>query len=331
MSMAMVVVWHFILKCLLVGSPDGPVVSDSLCSVEGGVIMFSCSLLGVAVNVFVLISGYFGIKLSLRSLLKIWLLCLFYNLAACAVNAPADGWTVKQVVKCFDITKTQNWFFPAYFWLMFFAPICNSCLRTFDIVRLRVLVALLLWLNVFSGLISGYGANATGYTVMHLMLIYMVGGYLRREDVKVRGRWCALGYVALAAVNTVLCFAYVSLTHKNGFVVYDYNNPVVIAEAVSLFLLFKGLRLRSAVVNSIAKTVVAVLLISEVVMPKLMTAHLKGSLQEGFGPFLLAATGWFLFFFVAAYVVERVRQPIANGVTRLLLRIIPEKYAGMQL
>ncbi len=35
-SMAMVVVWHFILKCLLVGSPDGPVVSDSLCSVEGG-------------------------------------------------------------------------------------------------------------------------------------------------------------------------------------------------------------------------------------------------------------------------------------------------------
>ena len=92
---------------------------------------------------------------------------------------------------------------------------------------------------------------------------------------------------------------------------------------VQRILTFKGLHLQSKAINSVAKTVVAVLLIHAVVMQEMMTSHLKGCLQEGFGVFLLAASGWFVFFFLAAYAVERVRQPIANRAIRLLLYLIP--------
>lgn len=293
--------------------------------------MLSCSLLCIAVNVFVLISGYFGIRLSVKSLLKIYLLCLFYNLLAFVVSMPEDGFSVKALICCFFVSKTHNWFFPAYFWLMFLAPICNCCLKSTDLARLRVLIILLFVLNVFSGFVVGNEANRGGYNVVHLLFIYMLGGYLYREDARIMGRYCVLSYVALAVVNAVACFGYVAFTHKNGFVAYNYNNPMVVCQAVAVFLLFKGLRIRSKFINNVAKTVVAVLLIHEVVMPELVYGHLGRCYQEGFGVFLIAALGWFLFLFVAAYAVEVIRQPIAGGVTKLILSFLPKKYAEMKL
>ena len=58
---------------------------------------------------------------------------------------------------------------------MFFAPICNSCLRNVNLKQMRAIVGLIVILNVFSGFVLGYNANSSGYSVIHLIMIYLIG------------------------------------------------------------------------------------------------------------------------------------------------------------
>lgn len=125
LSMTMVILWHFIVRTII-DVPNGAQITLEQCSFVGySTVILPCSFLCVAVNIFVLISGYWGINLSFQSVLKLYLLCLFYNLLSFGVSVADTEMSIKLLLKCFFVTKTENWFFPAYFWLMFFAPICN--------------------------------------------------------------------------------------------------------------------------------------------------------------------------------------------------------------
>lgn len=298
---------------------------------SGGVIVMLCGFLCIAVNLFVLISGYWGIKLSVKSILRLWLLCSFYSFAGLLINTPVDEIGLKSVVECFLITRTDNWFFPAYFWLMFLAPICNSCLRTIELSKLRVLVALLLVLNVISGFILHYQANGNGYTVIHLVLIYMIGGYLRRERFDLSSCSCLCGYVLISMANAGICWFVIHHSNINGIVLCNYNNPLVILNSVLVFLAFRNIKLQSSAVNKMAKTVVAVLLIQDVALREIMRSSLKGCLIDGALGFFCAAAAWFILFFVSAYMIEMVRIPLADRIIKMVTACLPKKVADMQL
>ncbi len=332
--MGMVIVWHFIVRCLI-DVPGGACVSmqvfDNYGFVGGGVIILLCSLLCVAVNLFVLISGYWGIKLSSKSMLRLWLLCTFYSLAALLINTPFSEIGLKSIVKCFLITRTDNWFFPAYFWLMFFAPICNNYLRVTELSKLRVLMALLLVLNVFSGFVLNYRANGNGYTVIHLMLIYIIGGYLRRENISLSSQSCLCWYGLISLANAGICWLMIKHSDINGMKLFDYNNPLIIVNSVLVFLTFKNMKIQSNAINKIARTVVAVLLIQDVVLRETMIRSLKECLVDGWLSFLSTAAIWFIFFFIAAYIIEMVRMPLADRIIKMVKRCLPRKLADMQL
>lgn len=290
-----------------------------------------CRFLCIAVNLFVLISGYWSIRLTVKNVLNLYFLCLFYNLLAFVVLSYTESNSIKDLVKCFFITKTDNWFFPTYFWLMFFAPICNFCIQSMEINKLRIVVGLLVFLNVFSGYFAGFNANANGYTVQHLILIYMIGGYIQRDVIELKSKICIFGYVLIAVINALLCFFFVKYTHLNGMYFFGYNNPLVIVESVLVFLFFKNIQFQSKSVNSLAKTVVAVLLIQDVVLRNIMVENLKSRLQDSYLSFLSHASLWLIFFFVVAYVIEQIRRRIANRIIEQIIGVLPKKISKIQL
>lgn len=120
-------------------------------------------------------------------------------------------------------------------------------------------------------------------------------------------------------------------THRNGMYLYNYNNPIVIAQSVFVFLFFKNIHLESKIMNKFAMTVVAVLLIQDVVLRDLMIENLKSYLHEGFFEFLQYSAFWFIFFFTAAYLIEQLRIPIANKMIDKIVGLLPKDIVSFKL
>lgn len=288
----------------------------------GGGVILGCSFLCVAVNLFVLISGYFGIKLSMQSIPKFWLLCVFYNLIAFGVQQQTTDFSFKDFVFCFFITKTGNWFFPAYLWLMVLSPLLNHALQEISYYKLRFLVLLIVALNVISGFVLHYQANPSGYTVLHLVMIYVIGGYLRREKSRIKKSYYLYGYILLSLINAILCYVMVHLVNWNGMMAFNYNNPIVIVSAVSLFLFFEGLNIQSIGINRFSRTVVAALLIQDVVLKDVMVTHLKEQLNQGLFNFATMSTIWFVAFFAVAFIVESIRMSVTDKLLKMISKRI---------
>lgn len=163
--MSMILIGHFILHGLqgatgFYTSETFPYSMSSFCQ------LFIQSLCIVGVNCFILISGYFKIKLRLRSFLSFYFLCLFYNLVNFCVHSYAINsldWI--NLFKCFFISKTGNWFFRSYFWLLLASPFLNAGMDSLTPKKLNICVLSLFVLNCFSGFILK-SQNPDGYNAL---------------------------------------------------------------------------------------------------------------------------------------------------------------------
>lgn len=116
-SMAAIVVWHFIVHGVYQSSlPES--VSMSAETFDDSLLLATSLFVCFGTNLFVLISGYFGIRLSWKGILNLWLLTSFYNFLNIIVN---DQVTLSSVVHSQIISSTEHWFFQAYLWLSLLA------------------------------------------------------------------------------------------------------------------------------------------------------------------------------------------------------------------
>lgn len=278
---------------------------------------------------FVLISGYFGIRLSVKSFLNFYLLCLFYNITAWLVHSYDLGFSIKELVYSLFVTKTDNWFFPAYLWLMFLSPIINIFVQNTDLNRLRIIVYTFVILTIVSGYLLSYNANPNGYTVLHLVFVYLIGALIKKEKERLGKKYYMMSYILCALINGCLCSVLVNHTSWNGMYCYHYNNPLVLTASISLFLFFEKVEIQSKTTNKIASTVVAALLIQDVVLRHLMVKSLKDSLSIGPSSFIVNSILWFVSFFVCAFIVETVRKPLADKLIGVIVRVVPDKYRNI--
>ncbi|SEM53511.1 Acyltransferase family protein [Prevotella sp. ne3005] len=80
------------------------------------------SLSVVGVNLFVLISGYFSIKLKTQSVLRLCFCYLFYAIMSSVFAYFNNSFSFRQLL----FVSEANWFIAAYIGLMFLSPILNT-------------------------------------------------------------------------------------------------------------------------------------------------------------------------------------------------------------
>lgn len=134
-SMLFIVVGHFVLVFGLFSSSNTYISSEDIDSIPAylpHIILFSLCLVGV--NLFVLISGFFQIRLTWKGLFHFIALCIFYNALTFLIDwLHNDSFAIKNLIKVFLVSKTVNWFFPAYFWLMLASPFLNKGINELSI------------------------------------------------------------------------------------------------------------------------------------------------------------------------------------------------------
>lgn len=262
-SMAMVLAVHIDGASLGLPAPGSAMTAPNLWKLA----VESAAIIGV--NCFTMISGYFGIRLRVRSAASFLFQCLFYSvgiyLAVTAIHAAGGrgpAWSLKAFGESWLVlSHTDLWYVPAYFMLMLLAPLLNGGCAALDRRRLTLLAAALTAFNLWCGWWWGGKFNPTGYTPLQLVNVYIIGRAVaaRIPAGERPSRRIALAAAGLWAVATAAVFA-MSLGMESTKA-FAYNSPAVMAAALGCFVVFLRLRVDSASVCMLGSAAFAVYLI----------------------------------------------------------------------
>ncbi len=224
----------------------------------------------IAVLVFVLISGWFGIRTKMKSIVNFLLQCLFYSVAIfvvmLALGRAQCNWKSIQNVLLFI---NSFWFIKAYLCLMIFAPVLNAFVKAASEKQFRwVLVAFFVFQSLYGWLTKGAAWFEGGYSVVSFFGLYLLARYVRLYPCRIftlPRKYDLLIYGALVLLMTVTLFVMIrcGVSVANCDVVFRLTSPFVIAEALYLLLFFSKLQFQNRFVNWMAASCFSVFLIQQ--------------------------------------------------------------------
>lgn len=204
------------------------------------------------VNLFFLISGFFRIKSTVRSVARLvftvlFFECINYLLVYIAVGeVQFDGW---RYALFFPVSAGPYWFLQVYLALIICSPLIN---RGIDGLSLNKLRAFMLILSLFTFYSCGFGgnmSNSNGYSFLQGVYMYCVVAYLKRDNwlmSRLKGVKCIVTALVMLTLGAILVYYYnkQSLTSYNGF--------INIISSALIFTYFVNLDIKSKTVNIIA-------------------------------------------------------------------------------
>ncbi len=219
----------------------------------------------VGVSCFILISGYYGIRLQGKKMLRLECMMLFYSWAALLFlrvwgEMPGGEELLSYLL---PVIGKRSWYFTCYFALAFLSPFLNEMVEKLGELRLRQLIITML--IIFSGVTTFFFFDINGdggKGIVHMVMLYLAGRYMGvyKAGARYRTGKLAGAFALTAGVNFALNGAlYLATgTVQNRFA--RDNTLFTVSEAVLLFLIFRNLYFENSMVNRIAKCVPAVFL-----------------------------------------------------------------------
>lgn len=218
------------------------------------------SLSAVCVNCFLIISGFYGLRLKIKSIWNIYITLIsiyvpFY-LAECIIT---KSFSATQLLSKFIVFNTESYFIQCYLMLMFLSPILNTYIQSHNrknILRYSLIFTIVAFLFdcLFNNKCLAFGH---GYQLTHFILIYMLArtAYLYKNRlIDIKTKVYIYGYLACTIAIAALRIAEIPWA-------YHYTNPFNIVAAFCLFMPFVKKEFYNKTINSIARSVFAVYII----------------------------------------------------------------------
>lgn len=308
-AMMMVLLLHCNYACL--GGADINEIRQHPLTAYVRVFLEHACLSGV--NIFILISGWFGIKFRPRGIISLLFNVLFLGWLLAVLLIP-----VGISIPLLDMMKltyfgSYYWFVPSYILLFICAPLLNSFAENARKKELAIFLVAFFIFEFALGWFWDYENYGYGYSCISFIGLYMTARYLHMYEkdlslMKLRKGICFLLYTILTIIPATAAF----ILTKNGIVFnqLSYSSPFVIGAAISLLLLFRQIDLRTnEFVNSCAASAFSMYLIQ--LHPMLWPLWLKNMtlIQEkyGIGFYLLASIVICLVFSVICILIDKIR------------------------
>ena len=216
----------------------------------------------VAVNVFILMSGYFGIKVRTSKVLSLLFSIFFYTILFTTLPFVFQG-NLWEGLKKLDFFAQQSnyWFMREYFILMLFSPLLNYGIQNYSRKNLHLFIAGQIFVACYLGFVFGRSANQNGYNFVNFILLYTIGGYLRKYTItKIEKSW-GLVYVAFSLITAMMCiYFYNKGANEAAWRLTFYNNPMIILASIALFMFFKSVKIQNQYINKVAKSSLSIYL-----------------------------------------------------------------------
>lgn len=213
----------------------------------------------VAVNIFVLISGYFlyDSKFSWKKVINLWSSVLFYSIIFLILFL-FIGQDVSKHEILFSIlpiiTKQNYWFVTCYILMYIFSPFLNFCISKINKIQHFGLSLILFVVFVVLGLIlppESLLDSTGGYGIVWFVILYIYATYLRKYNTK-KGKNNII-YIFMYIIFCVCNFLLYLFFKKYNILycdrLYWYNSILVLFSSISIFLFFKNININSKIIN----------------------------------------------------------------------------------
>lgn len=220
------------------------------------------SLCIVAVNVFILITGYFSYdkkSIKISKIFKLIFLCVFYGIMIYIILLLTNKVNVdKDSLLLLLKTIFDRWFIVIYIILYLLIPYINKLIDNIskkDLWNLILInyVFFYLWTTIF----TKTPLRDNGYGIVNFITLYLIGAYISKYNKKDISK---IKTFLMYVICSLLTFAYVKVTSNS----YAYNNIFVLIASVSLFLTFKNMNINyNKVINYLATFTIPIYVIHE--------------------------------------------------------------------
>lgn len=222
----------------------------------------------VAVNVYVFISGWFGIHPKIESALNLITQVITYSLLGIAIcifwsKLPISKSLITEVL----VIGKNYWFVVSYLLLYIMSPVLNAFIENSNKVQIKMFLIAFFVFEFIYGWIFNLAGFAKGYSTISFIGLYILARYLR-----IFGSifdcfsisFCIKMYSIISLFMTVLVYS--QLYYWGKFIVFgryliDYNCPFVVISSLFLFFAFQKFKFSNHSINYLSSSAFAIYLI----------------------------------------------------------------------
>lgn len=255
-------------------------------------IYFIKSLAIIGVNVFIMLSGWYGITFKWKRFCFLWLQVIYFTFIGILFNFITNGdWIdLKSILYfLFQMDQRAYGFFQSYIILYIFSPILNLFTQNNNKNSVPVFLCFFFTIQFLWGCLSwGYIYFGNGYSALSFMGIYILARYAHIKKVHKKFthyHWGGLYFLSSIILSTI-AFTSVNHTYIHNLA-YSYASPLVIISSFALLAFFSRLEFYNKMTNKIAKHCFAIYLfhMNYYVLPKIISYCKDFGMQDDFSTF----------------------------------------------
>lgn len=269
----------------------------------------------ISVNLFVLLSGWYGIHPKKKRLSEFLFQILFFNIlffCVFTIISPEKTLTRDGIGSIFML-DSRFWFVKAYLLLYLISPILNSYIEKAPQKQFKwILIGFFIFQTVYGWLFPSVSWFKFGYSTISFIFIYLLASFLRRYmTISGRSKFLLTTYIVFVILNSAISYA--SACYDRSIYLerlIAYNSPLVIIASVAIFLYFTKIHIKSGFINMVAISSFAAFLfhanyffVEEVYRP-----WLKGWFNaDSFTLFSIKALVFILVIFCLSIILDKIR------------------------
>lgn len=235
------------------------------------------SLSIICVNVYILISGFFLIRLTKQKIFSFIFMIEFWRVFILFLYYVTNRWfqleetelTGEQIL-LYLIPGEDDWFVQAYILLMLLSPLLNSFIDNSSTKQIaKFTCTWIIFQFCFNWSSSVYPMFAHGYSILSFIGLYTLGALIRKKSTRFKFRWGTyfnsyLGFSILIGLIVLILLSHDSFIKFGNIInrkAYDYNGLIVLISSLLFFLSFMKMSFKSKFINSVAVSCFAVYLV----------------------------------------------------------------------
>ena len=285
----------------------------------------------IAVNCFVFISGYYGIKFKIKTLVSFIIQAIFYSVVTYLIYhvfISAENYSTSELIHSFfPVTYAKWWFLNAFLAVYILSPFINKGIDCLNSYQSAIIVLILVYLNSSYSVIGYSFYSGDGHSFFTLLSIYIIarfcGKYIKEINKSL------ILYIATYILTLALFYILFTIDYIDTAIrLISYGCPLVILGAIFFFYTFRKIKIQSHIINKIAPLCFGVYLIHDTTdtrtLIKGFTAQMNNAIEN---PLVmgLALVMVSILIFILCASIEKVRQiifsPILDIVDKQISRL----------
>lgn len=293
-------------------------------------IFLSQSFSTACVNIFVLLSGWFGIKINLKRFSEfIFQVFFFTSIIFIGLYIYSSNLIINTdaLLTFFMFHSSDYWFVKAYIGLYLFSPILNTFAERASQKQLGYfLIAFFIFQTIYGWLsIDGVQWIGGGYSAVSFFFLYLAAKYTRQyllPDInKISQKLYITVYISIVLFIATLAFIVTRLGIPIAGRLFTYTNPLVLLESLLLVIIFSRISIKSKTINWMGISCFSVYLLhaNELLLRPYYGKIINNfSVTESIECFLISTTLFILGIFFISILLDKVRIAVWNIVISYL-------------